>query len=384
MTPFLPTPSSAPRAAPLRRLDYLDGVRAFAALWVLLGHAVAKVYGSQWHGGLRGLPLVVVTDNHMAVDIFIVLSGFCLILPVAAQGTLSGGTIGFYRRRARRILPPVAAALVLFLVLGSLVAQRLAAYSPRDVLVNALLLQDLFPSHNVIDGPCWSVATEWKIYFLFPLLVWMLFRYGRWAVLMITSLLGYGLMALWWSLPLMHNQTSCPWYVFLFGMGVCSGHAVVRQTSLRWAWGVVCLAPLAFAAVSLGGHVHSLPSQVPFLPVLDPLAGALTAGILALLSGCGNRGILSWRPLVLLGTFSYSVYLLHMPLLSLAHMLFRLRLLHALPEAAKFLLLIGPASLLILAVCFLFYLVFERPFLTSRRKAMLADMARDAALSPAP
>jgi peptidoglycan/LPS O-acetylase OafA/YrhL len=49
-----------------------------------------------------------------SVQVFIVLSGYCLMLPVAqAAGTLKGGLSVFVRRRAIRILPPYFAMLTI-------------------------------------------------------------------------------------------------------------------------------------------------------------------------------------------------------------------------------------------------------------------------------
>ena len=56
--------------------------------------------------------------GHLAVDVFIVLSGFCLMLPVARSGgALADGARGFFVRRARRILPPYFAAFTISVAL---------------------------------------------------------------------------------------------------------------------------------------------------------------------------------------------------------------------------------------------------------------------------
>src|SRR5205085_647811 len=96
-----------------RHLAYLDGLRGLAALQVVLGHAAMQV-----HWGSLAKPRVIqaalgpMTFAREAVALFIVLSGFCLMLPVVRrEGVLQGGAWQFFKRRARRILPPYYLAL---------------------------------------------------------------------------------------------------------------------------------------------------------------------------------------------------------------------------------------------------------------------------------
>src|SRR5262245_54437637 len=89
------------------RLAFLDGLRGLAALYVVLHHAALEVSGGSFSRGsnlVRGL----LRHGHFAVAVFIVLSGYCLMRPVAGDplGRLRGGMWGYLGRRARRILPP--------------------------------------------------------------------------------------------------------------------------------------------------------------------------------------------------------------------------------------------------------------------------------------
>src|SRR6266446_573435 len=97
---------------------YLDGLRAVAALYVLLHHAFLQVIPNPVTDANR-LPhwFILFAQGNLAVDVFIVLSGFCLMLPVVSLGyEVSGGAVHFFRRRARRILPPYFAAMGLSLL----------------------------------------------------------------------------------------------------------------------------------------------------------------------------------------------------------------------------------------------------------------------------
>lgn len=94
-----------------------------------------------------------------------------------------------------------------------------------------------------------------------------------------------------------------------------------------------------------------------------------------------NRA-LSWRPLVAIGTFAYSIYLIHAPLIQVIwqYLLFPLQA-HPLLRLMALLLLGVP---LIVGVSYLFFLVCERPFLNTHKRETFAETERDAVLSPAP
>src|SRR5579884_1165265 len=157
-------------------------MRALAAYVVFVNHAYAQV----WPPWLPALPprflsmfSYSLVAGHLSVSVFIVISGFCLTLPVCrAGGELRGGVRGFLTRRARRILPPYYGALAFCLVLIWTVIGRPTGslwdvpirVTPVAVAAHALLVQDLFGT-GAINYVFWSIAVEWQIYFLFPLLV---------------------------------------------------------------------------------------------------------------------------------------------------------------------------------------------------------------------
>ena len=179
-------------------------MRAAAALVVVVNHSYAQAwcafYG-QFPPPEFAFLSYALAVGHLAVSVFIVISGFCLYLPVArADGVLKGGALLFFRRRARRILPPYYAALALSLLLiatvfgpqtGSLWDVS-AEVRKTDVISRVLLLQNFFGTGR-INTVFSSIALEWQIYFLFPLLV-LLFR--RWSVVgtvLLTMAVGYAL-----------------------------------------------------------------------------------------------------------------------------------------------------------------------------------------------
>ncbi len=382
-------------------LGYLDGLRGLAALYVVLHHLYIFQFGTAARRGLSGFLVNWLLYGHLAVDVFIVLSGFCLVIPAARTGQITGGPFLFFRKRARRILPPFYASLIscaaALLVVHHVKQASHSLFTLNGLVVNALLLQDLFPKLNYqFNLTFWSVAVEWKIYFLFPLLLLAWRRFGFAGLLSSAAALALAAAAALheWrpAMPLGHT---CPWYVFLFGMGMAAGLAAFSEKRRRYTpmslWGVsgflLLLLLRLYPITSLGEDAF----YVPHLPLIDTAAGALTASSLLLLAQAGGPGSagfrsgLAWKPLAALGTFAYSLYLVHFPLISCldlaAH---KLPGLHNLPMREAFFFLAGTP--LIVAASYLFHLAFERPFMTRPGVKIKTEAQAEAAavFSPAP
>jgi peptidoglycan/LPS O-acetylase OafA/YrhL len=383
-------------------LEFLDGLRGLAALFVVLHHAYMEVpLAGSWRQPF-GL-LKFLKFGHHAVAVFIVLSGYCLMLPVVrdATGWLQGGVVGYGLRRARRILPAYYAAFVLCLLLvltlpgmSSLRSDRwdlaLPALAP-DVLTSHLLL-----IHNLradwfyrIDPPMWSVATEWQIYFLFPLLLVIWRRAGMLATVFVAFTSGLSVATLataqkWEAIWLLS-----PWYLGLFALGMAGAHLTTsaRMSNDEWASRMPWTLMYALLACATLGLLVAFPdARVP----IDILVGMATVCLIVACArqlGAGHdlpRGfgirVFESRWAVGLGAFSYSLYLIHYPVLSTVH-----RLLHSAGWRSEirlaFMLMVSAPLCVIVA--YVFHLAFEKPFLDSlsRRRQTLPAVP---AISPSP
>ena len=374
--------SSAPsKVIPRLRLHYLDGIRGLAALFVVFHHTWQGPFGRNAHTGLFGFLTNWALYGHLAVDVFIVLSGFCLILPVAHTSFINKGAINFYLRRAHRILPPFCFALLLSLPINFLIHKvgNHPLVSIRAILINLFLLQDWFPQYNILDGPLWSVAVEWKIYFLFPLFVWIWRRFGRIWMLLSAFMIGYGATLIFHVLqPTVEMGNTCPWYVLLFAIGIAAGIAAIKEIQfvphlrLRWVLltSLLLLGYLLFKFPITAQGEENL--YVSHLPLIDPIAGLVTAAMLLLLYRTRNNehsGFLrltSWNPLVFVGTFAYSLYLIHLPILWIivggVHKIAVIKSSMTLTVLIMFLVAI-PFTV---CLAYLFFVLCERPFLNKR------------------
>ena len=392
--PELAAPPKAARA----HLGWLDSLRALAALYVVMSHIIGMVNPDISH--YRGLILLTAGPfryGQAAVGLFIVLSGFSLMIPVTrSSGVLRGGAWKFFGRRAKRIVPPYYAAVGLSLLLIHFLIGRKTGtqwdlvfpVTSADVWTHLLLVQDLF-SHFKINNAFWSISVEWRIYFTFPILILLFTKYGGEKVIL--GMLAFVLLII---LGFQHSLTSLlygsrPSFFALFAMGMLACEIGLGQQKKlcafrdRVPWFAVWV-PIWFIYMALN-FVWRGNLTLPQVFVLDTVNGVLSAVLLIALSKPGPsrvRNLLSWRPLVFVGTFAYSIYLIHMPI---AQVIWQYGF-HPLHKGflPTYFLMVVVGLPLILGASYLFFLAFERPFLNTKKRETLAETARDAALSPAP
>jgi len=349
-------PSNSYGATPPLRLDFLDGIRGLAALYVAMHHAYLEVAWTEAKTGeiLSGTlekclhPLLF---GNVGVDVFIVLSGFCLTLPIAKKSdfSLRGGIKRYLARRGRRILPPYYAALIfslLLIALGPGMSERsgarwdvsLPAYSPEALLSHLLLVQNVSPEWSFkIDYPMWSVAVEWQIYFIFPLLLLpVLRRFG----LVATAFVGFvvGLVPVYLA---RHHafpsrfELSCPWLLGVFTMGMVSALLVFSERfangalgrSLGKGWLFACAFFFWAARADFwqsrgwnGEIVIGIWAALLLAYGAKQYEMKRTSCIVKL--SLPVRALESSIPLWL-GSISYSLYLVHAPILAFVHALVR-------------------------------------------------------------
>lgn len=117
-----PTSIEAPSTSSALHLGYLDGLRGLAAVFVVLHHAFLQVVARDSLPVWATQVLQPLYFWRYAVDLFIVLSGFCLMLPIVkGDGALRGGAWKFFQRRAWRILPTYFLALGFSLIMAKYV-----------------------------------------------------------------------------------------------------------------------------------------------------------------------------------------------------------------------------------------------------------------------
>lgn len=390
----------------MRRMDYLDGLRGLAALWVVLSHFSAFVVPD-----LTRLPwpyVLVLSGLHharMAVVVFLVLSGYCLALPQASGKAFQ--FVSWMKRRWLRIMPPYLAALLLSLAVtfphkasatvfhfGPVTWHHSPAYL-RDAVGHLLMLHDLwfarFPwDQNGTNAALWSIPVEFHLYLFFPLLL-LAWRQGG---IVRTALSG---LALSWALNYLAQTTLLGevnfagmtlLYLGFFTLGMMAAmithsHSPESARLRRLPWG--CVSALSLLAGSL---VCGFKGWDWYMGNADTVALFFAVSAAAFLvwqhgqpQGVSSRW-LSHPQLVALGAFSYSVYLIHIPvILVYCHILACVNGAHPLGPILQLWLAVVVGLPLILAASYVFHLIFERPFLVRRGKSVMQP-ARPDVLNP--
>ena len=187
-TPSAVSPPAAPDGAPagnsaLHRICGADGLRALAAIWVVLSHAYQRLTIANLPDWLLDFKLVMMKGS-FGVSIFFVLSGMLLSFPFW-NAYLRGEPmprLGHYaRRRFARIAPGFYASLAVSFVVGLYLAPGTPYTIWRLVsgftFTSGLSWITFFPVE--VNGPLWSIGFEVISYVLLPIAMIGLFFLGR-------------------------------------------------------------------------------------------------------------------------------------------------------------------------------------------------------------
>ncbi len=295
----------------ITRFPALDGLRALAVVGVLWHHT-----GTAVRTGLEG-------RGEYGVDLFFAISGILIttLLLRERDGTGRVSLRNFYIRRSLRIFPlyylVLAAYVVLTLAVQRHTPQGQAFFEnlPAFLTYTSNWFVDLEAGESVTFYFAWSLATEEQFYLMWPPTLVLLYAYSRrrtdWgAGLAVVVLIGISVVATAYrqagvdALPVrMLASLSVP---ILAGAGL----ALI----LHRPRGFQLLAPLLARRAS--AFFWSLVSLAAVVVGLDrQFIGALFAVTVAAYcvrpTGVGYR-VLTWRPLVVMGTVSYGMYLMHM------------------------------------------------------------------------
>jgi peptidoglycan/LPS O-acetylase OafA/YrhL len=345
---------------------HIDGLRAVAVLSVLLFHA--------------HVPFV--SGGYVGVDIFFVISGYLISKVIFDEIKESNrfNFFNFYERRARRILPVFVLVTTLCVVVGGFIylPPEFIIFAKSAIAACAFTANIFFYSTSDYFAPAaetiplmhyWSLGIEEQFYIFFPILVLFAWRFGPTVLTALLALLFIASFtaaqfyltidqtASFFLLPhrawelLAGSVLALPWMRF-------SGSRLMREAASAIGIAIIGYALFAYTAKT------SFPGLAAGAPVL---------GAFLILWSCDRNQTmigraLSWTPLRLIGLWSYSIYMIHWPLIVFTKEL-------QIPIGAATSTFLVSASVLLGALS---YKYIETPFrdrtgfLTSRRIAALS------------
>lgn len=349
------------------RIAALDGLRGCAILAVVLFHDVMGPGFSIGSGRAQATVNYLLSAGWLGVDVFFVLSGFLITGILLDAPPTWAGWRRFFGRRARRILPLYYLFILLMLALHPAELMPRAGWLLTHLTNWNYAAQDL-PALEAV-GPLWSLAIEEQFYLLWPLAIFLL---SRRAALRLAAVLIAISFATRVALAL-DGQILAAYVLTPARMeGLAAGAAVAL-----WCRGrdrpIPLLPPLALVFVGTDALLLSGLSSGSLI-FRDPLpvtvgvaaADALSAGLLllALRPGTLAARALSAGPLVVLGRYSYALYLFHVGVRDAVRAIWPTPAFAALPLGwLLFLAIAGGAALGLAALS---WHLFEAPILSGR------------------
>jgi peptidoglycan/LPS O-acetylase OafA/YrhL len=326
-------------------------LKAIAALLVLLNHFSS--YGPLAEAAREAMPALsgwLFDYARMAVQVFLVIAGFLAARGLSSQGqALTVSPLPLIWKRYLRLAVPYLAAIGLAIMAAAIADQWLddevvpARATVRQWLAHAFLLHSVLGFDSLSAG-VWYIAIDFQLFALMAVLLWT----GRRSFVAPALVLVTAIASLFWF---NRDASWDNWAIYFFGsygLGAAAWWASDRRQLSAWL-GVI--ATVAIAAL-----------------IVDFRLRIVLALAVALLLGFGRRtGLLEqWpnvRPLAFLGQISYSIFLVHFPVLLLANGLYA-RLGLTSTSSAIFGLILALTTSIVAAT--LFYRWIESPAASQR------------------
>lgn len=309
------------------RDEFIDVLRGLAIFSVLLLHSrgAADINNAfRWGAGLfpdfdvsLTAKLLIPADfGWVGVPIFFAISGFCIHNSYTREPNRD--VIPYLIKRTFRIYPPYIVSLVIF----SLWFFARDGVDPKNVAVHVLLIHNLTNTYFwLINGVYWSLAVEFQLYILYIPLIIGIDKFGWRPIMVLVFCIEVGIRTAEAYYTMRYGEVpkrvvGVPLgYIFSWSVGalVAEWCKTVDKRHFVNRWHIIAL---------ISGAVASA-----FFKPLDSFSFmlfSLSAAAMILYVHENNIQIKRWMGgLLSLGIVSYSVYLIHVPILSLVPEMYR-------------------------------------------------------------
>ncbi|HCT7002350.1 acyltransferase family protein [Morganella morganii] len=284
----------------------INGLRAIAVLSVLIFH----FNPSYLPGGFVG------------VDVFFVISGFLMTSIIfRGIGNNSFSTWNFLKARAKRIVPALTTVIIICLLFGYLCFDVISYKILGQHSAGSLTFISNYiyqyesgyfdeSSRNKVLLHTWSLSVEWQFYIIYPIILSILSKFISIDKLKATVLFLM-LASLLWCIYISQKDPvssyfmiySRAWEMMLGGLAFL--YPINTSDRIRKIIEIIGLLLIAISFFIVN-ETMSWPGYYAVIPVIG--------AYFCILSG-NKKTILSWRLIQYTGLWSYSIYLVHWPVL---------------------------------------------------------------------
>ena len=323
-----------------QRIKALDSLRGLAALTVVLAHTLGGFTATR---AFHFTPLYIIRTAHEAVIFFFLLSGYVLVYQYRQNPAYTYRH--FLLQRFCRIYLPYAGAIALSIGLmlcckpSPINADFISGmwHTPLSgkELAKHIILIDNFNT-NTLNPVIWSLVHEMRIALLFPLLLWLVNLNLRRSLVVtgIIMITGIVITALNLTYSLGYNTSYgyTIYYFYMFAVGGLLARYSPQLTQRLGSLGaktktiLLITALLLYNYASLVGFVFDHIQLAPTVnqSISDGIADfivIITSSYFIIMAVGANDApnMLTSRPLLFLGKISYSLYLVHLPVVAFAY-----------------------------------------------------------------
>lgn len=284
--------------------------------------------------GLRGIAVLLVLLTHMqlgmtggfiGVDVFFVISGY-LITAIVLNGITQQkfSFIEFYSKRFVRLYPALIVIVIITFIAGLMLADPVMlknlVRSGKYVLWSASNIY--FSKHQgyfdvgadqQVFLHTWSLGVEWQFYLIWPVLMWLALKISKRFLVILLALITLGSLIasqIMVTLDAVNAYYQMPSRAFELGIGGLLVFIYGRTCKPLYA---VLLTCIGLVLIIYPAYVYLPSTPFPGLAAFWPCLGAALCIYGA--KGFNYGNVLQLSPLVYVGKISYSVYLVHWPLL---------------------------------------------------------------------
>lgn len=345
----------------------IDIARAFASIGVFYFHQSVGVLVMK-QTGIKFFSYIDYFGAYFAVPLFFLISGYCIHFSNLKfiQSNTTFSLSGYYKRRITRIYPPYISALVIAVILNSADKVRHLP-SPVNALIHLLCLQGFTLKYFfAINLVLWTISVELAFYLIYPIFFYIRKRYS----LNIAMFFSFLVSAISISYFIISNNYAMPqfycfsniWFAWCCGAFMADKLYFESKSLNNWRFAVIYVVILIAFAGFMSLHVNYKSAigligyQLKILVWTGPLLFLFSKETWLRKQHSAILNIIR-----AIGLSSYSLYLLHEPLIIFKNFVVNTYLPPGI-RTTGFIVSI----LIIPAIAWLHYYYLEKPFITKK------------------